>query len=495
MVVGEGYPITTATRNLDRYSGVSTAMMRFLLSLALPAAAWACSCMTSGPPCDAAWKASAIFAGTVVELTRDMMPPDRRGEVQGNGSLGTHAIFEVSEAFIGMENRGKRVEIRTGMGGGDCGYPFQRSQSYVVYAHEDKDGLLVATICSRTTTVDRAQADLAYLRGLSSSGPFGYVYGVAGNGEMPARFDQTLGMWLPSGIAGVTVTLAGSGKSSRLVTGDDGTFRFDDLPPGKYNVAVAKEGYSLRGESAALDVRAGGCAYAWESLVVDRRIVGRVTGADGLPAANIQVELLPRRPTQQNQLPFPVTETRTGGDGTYALRDIRPGEYYLGINLTRTPSKDMPYTRYFFPGTGDPSLAGIAIVEQGPGSANYDFMIPAPQKQRSIEGVVYWPDGRPAERVGILLEDVRWPWQTSVISATTDQKGHFEISAFDGTAYRIHAVTMARFTNESVSAEPIPLGPGTDLSKPLQLILIRKGNSAAELVGKGLERWRAGLGL
>jgi hypothetical protein len=54
---------------------------------------------------------------------------------------------------------------------------------------------------------------------------------------------------------------------------------------------------------------------------------------------------------------------------------------------------------------------------------------------------------------------------------------------------------MARFTSETVSAEPIPLGPGTDLSKPLQLILIRKGHSAAELVGKGLERWRAGLGL
>src|SRR6516165_12498047 len=91
----------------------------------------------------------------------------------------------------------------------------------------------------------------------------------------------------------------------------------------------------------------GQCAYAWETLVVDRRIAGKVTGADGLGAANIQVELVPRRPTQQNQLPFPVAETRTGGDGTYTLKDIRPGEYYLGINLAHTPSKDMPYTRYF----------------------------------------------------------------------------------------------------------------------------------------------------
>ena len=141
----------------------------------------------------------------------------------------------------------------------------------------------------------------------------------------------------------------------------------------------------------------------------------------------------------------------------------------------------MPYARYFYPGTEDPSHAGVIIVEQGPGTATYRFPIPAPQKQRVVEGFVYWPD-------------VRWPWQTNVISTTTDPKGQFEISAFNGTAYRIHAVTMARTINESVSAEPLALSPGTDLSKPLHLILTRKGHSAAELIGKGLERWRAGLG-
>ena len=470
-------------------------MMRFLLGLALPAAAWACSCSTNGPPCDAAWKVSAVFAGTVVELTRDALQPDSRGEVQINGFLGTRAIFDVAEGFIGMEGRGKRVEIRTGMGGGDCGYAFQRAESYVVYAYQNKDGLLVANICSRTATVDRAQADLAYLRSLPDSGPLGYVYGVAGDGETAGRFDQALGMWLPSGISGAAVTLTGPGKSARRVTGDDGAFRFDRLSPGKYNVSAAKDGYSLQRGSEALDVHAGGCGYAWESLVVNRRIAGNITGADGLPAANIQVELVPTRPAEQNQLPFPVAETRTASDGAYELRNIRPGEYYLGVNLARTPSKDMPYTRYFYPGTEDPSGAGVVIVKQGPGTSTYHFPIPAAQQQRTVEGFVYWPDGRAAEKVGIMLEDVRWPWQTNAISAMTDAKGRFEISRFDGTAYRVHAVTMASRTTEAVSAEPVPLSPGTGLGKPLQLILTRKGHSAAELTGKGLERWRAGLGL
>jgi hypothetical protein len=465
-------------------------MKRLLLCLAVPTLAWGCSCIAGGPPCEAAWKHAVVFAGTVVQLTHDTMQPDARGAVQVNGFLGTHATFAVTEGLLGMEGRGKQVEIRTGMGGGDCGYAFQQGERYVVYADQDKDGLLVTGICSRTAPVDGAQEDLAYLRTLPDHGQTGYVYGVAGDVE--AKGART-------GIPGAAVTLTGPGKSSRMTTGDDGSFRFDGLPPGKYSVSVAKEGYSLAGGigigAGGLEVHAGGCGYASALLAIDRRITGKLTGADGLPAANVQVELVPTRPPDRNQLPFPVAQARTGSDGTYELRNIRPGEYYLGINLAHTPTKDMPYARYFYPGTEDAAQAGIVIVPQSAGTIAESFPIPAPQTERAIAGSVYWPDGRPAEGVSILLEDVRWPWQTNTILATTDAQGRFEIAAFDGTAYRIHAVKMASRVGDSVSADPVALGPATDLSKPQRLILTRKGHSAAELTGKGLEAWRAGRGL
>ena len=113
------------------------------------------------------------------------------------------------------------------------------------------------------------------------------------------------------------------------MTSDDGAFRFDRLQPGKYSVSIAKDGYTLQYGSPPLDVHAGGCGYAWERLVVDHRIAGKVAGANGLPAANRQVELFPRRPTQQNQLSFPVAETRTAADGSYELRNLKPGKFYL----------------------------------------------------------------------------------------------------------------------------------------------------------------------
>src|SRR5215831_7614132 len=78
-------------------------MMRLLVCLALPAVTWACTCMSGAPPCEAAWKASAVFAGTVRTLTHDSNQPDSRGVIQANGYLGTHATFEVTEAFLGME--------------------------------------------------------------------------------------------------------------------------------------------------------------------------------------------------------------------------------------------------------------------------------------------------------------------------------------------------------------------------------------------------------
>lgn len=474
--------------------GMPTAMRRLMLGFALPAATWACSCMGGGPPCASALGSSAVFTGRVMDVTRDPPQPDGSGSRRITGFPGTHVTFEVTEAFVGMERRGKQIEIRTAMGGGDCGYPFEVGRSYLVYAFEDQQGLLVTNICSRTAETERAEADLAYLRSLPSREPYGYVYGMAGNAETEGQFDQTLRTWIPSGLSGVTVTLTGPIKSRQQITGDDGSFRFDRLPPGKYEVAVAKDGYRRYFRSRMLNVHAGGCGYSLETLVVDRRIVGTVTAADGRPASDIQVELVPAHPTERMSLPFPAAHAKTGSDGTYALEDVRQGEYYLGINLASSPSKEMPYSRYFYPGTADPTRAAVVVIGPGPGTSTYHFPIPAPQKARLVNGTVRWPVGLPAGNAEILLEDVRWPWRTSVVLARTDIFGRFEVTVFDETEYRVHAVAKAWLTNESVSAEPSRIRPGMDLSKPLRLILTRKGHSAAELTGTGLERWRAGLG-
>lgn len=60
-----------------------------------------------------------------------------------------------------MESR--RVVVLTGMGGGDCGFPFRRGKSYLVYAYRTGDGSLDVRICGRTRDLTHAAADLREL--------------------------------------------------------------------------------------------------------------------------------------------------------------------------------------------------------------------------------------------------------------------------------------------------------------------------------------------
>jgi hypothetical protein len=72
--------------------------------------------------------------------------------------------------------------------------------------------------------------------------------------------------------------------------------------------------------------------------------------SDGLLAARVEVQV---RSAEDK----PADGTMTGFDGSNELRILRPGQYYLGINLNQTPTKDTPYPRWFYPGTENPALA------------------------------------------------------------------------------------------------------------------------------------------
>lgn len=74
--------------------------------------------------------------------------------------------LRVEEPFKGSE-RGRLV-LFTRWGGGDCGYPFRRSDRYLVYAGE-WEGLLRTGICHPTKPLEEADSELSILRRLTSS--------------------------------------------------------------------------------------------------------------------------------------------------------------------------------------------------------------------------------------------------------------------------------------------------------------------------------------
>src|SRR5436853_1034278 len=165
-------------------------MCAVFVFLLIAPSAWACSCapIGSNPPCQAAWGVSAVFTGTVTDITEPspISPPPRgSGATTGrrlanepNPSLPPRnrvVHMQLGEAFFGVPNESKEIEIITGLGGGDCGYGFQVGTAYVVYAYKNSEGQLGTGICSRTRPVADAAEDLAYLRSIATAPSTGEI--------------------------------------------------------------------------------------------------------------------------------------------------------------------------------------------------------------------------------------------------------------------------------------------------------------------------------
>lgn len=274
--------------------------------------------------------------------------------------------------------------METGLGGGDCGFGFERGEKYIVYAYKKPDGRLGTGSCSRTRTFASADEDLKFLRSLEQAKESTEirVSVVDIHGEPSFR-----------GVPGVRLRLSGPSGVQVAKTDKSGKRVFSDLPPGEYLVSAVLSGYVGADVPRPVTVRPKGCAEVMIPMRVDRRITGQLRSLDGQPAAGVTVDLVPTRPRHPNELPFPVESAVTGADGRYELHTMPAGEYYLGVNLVQSPRAGNAYTRWFYPGTEDAANALRVRVSDEPGSTSYDMTLPAVQQARGIEGIVLWPDG------------------------------------------------------------------------------------------------------
>lgn len=127
------------------------------LWMALPCDAGFCSCVGPQDVATAVQLAGAVFVGRVVSV-RDTRVGD--GSAHGPWPM-RRVTLRVKRAWKGAETQD--VVVLTGRGGGDCGFPFERGKTYLVYAHRMDSGGLGAGICGRTASLQRAAEDLEEL--------------------------------------------------------------------------------------------------------------------------------------------------------------------------------------------------------------------------------------------------------------------------------------------------------------------------------------------
>ena len=434
---------------------------------------WGCSCVGGSTPCSAAGSAAAAFTGTVVSVADPPAPII----TPGTGPTGARRMaanrladnstppvrplrtirIRIGEVLSGVKPGQQEIEILTGLGGGDCGYPFQTGSEYVVYAYKNSDGRLETGICSRTRPLAEAGDDVAYFHSMASAPATGTLRVQTAYPGLPGKRDAA-------------IIAEQSGSRYRSTTNAAGEALFANLPAGDYRIHAESDGDLP--DDPGVQLHSKGCV----SLTLFRtlHLVGRVTTRSGEPAGRIEVQT---RSMQGLQGEGRMTDP----EGRYEIRIVRPGQYFLGVSLNHSPSRDTPYPRWFYPGTGDPSLATTIDFSGKPETRTYDFTLPDQQSRRTIDGFVLRRDGQPMPRAVVTVLDDS---QNVAAQAFADLKGFFSLAVFSGTPYRLHTVWPGNTPADAASAVPIDIAPGSEPLN-LELVLTQPGNSFLESRQKG----------
>lgn len=119
-----------------------------LLFLLLAGIGTACSCVQPGTPSTELNQSDAVFSGTVTDI-------------RSTGQYSVAVRFDVTEVWAGPVT--PTITVSTADNSAACGYPFEEDEQYLVYATGSAGTQYGVSLCSRTTQLSRAEADLAAL--------------------------------------------------------------------------------------------------------------------------------------------------------------------------------------------------------------------------------------------------------------------------------------------------------------------------------------------
>jgi hypothetical protein len=296
------------------------------LLVVFSARAIACDCAPPPPACEAVGRSELVFLGTVTAVTEPA------------GSFKT-ASMNVDKAFKGQLNT--TVDL---FDNGMCNGPdLQVGKQYLMYTSGFPGGGIPARGCTRSRGIEYAAEDLAFLKQYATGKVATHISGtVRFRPDEPD--DSKLGDAGRTPLSNVQVTLSGDGVRFSAKTNPSGNYSFENIAPGEYSVAADLVGYRLDWAPESLKLSANGCAEADLLMKVDRRVEGTVRDSDGLPVSGVLVEMASTDSKIERWMQ-PAIPGISDESGHYAIDGIPPGEYYLGVNILSTPTKEQPYPK------------------------------------------------------------------------------------------------------------------------------------------------------
>lgn len=317
----------------------------------------------------------------------------------------------------------------------------------------------------------------------------------AQNGSVEGRVTNAAG----EPLKGATVLLIQKPPSPlTFETGTDGSFVFQDVAPGRYNLQVQRGGY-VSEPGLTVTVVAGqpitGIALKMTRAAL---IVGRVLDLDGDPVPNADVNV------QVDEL-GDIESAISRADGSFVIGGLKAGAYYLraterperSVNGREISGPKEAFVPTYYPGATDESKATLVQVEAGAELRNLDIHMRKSRVFRVAGKVVRTDTGAPVGNTGVMMiEDDAGTNRSQITQDGTFEflrvpPGKYTVSEYQTGQSKTNfvghvAVTIA---NDDVDGLLLKVGPGLEISGHIRI----DGNGALSGVSAGLRpatrRW------
>ncbi len=250
------------------------------------------------------------------------------------------------------------------------------------------------------------------------------------------------------------VRVAFDSRSERLEfairTADDGRYRVEDIPPGRYLVTVSKARYvtlqhgqrSSTASGRPIDLAAGAIRQIDIALSRASAITGRVADEFGEPVERAIVSAMKVGYTNGRRGFVSAGGGQTNDAGDYRVQGLPPGRYYVFVSERSAGfgvegDADVGFLQTMYPAARTPAEARAVVVAAGQDVAGIDVSLTAGQTA-ALSGLVVSSRGQPAPGVRMHLATADPPFGLGG-ETTTSGDGRFSFPRVLPGRYELHA--------------------------------------------------------
>jgi hypothetical protein len=255
------------------------------------------------------------------------------------------------------------------------------------------------------------------------------------------------------------VTLENGERQFQMVTGADGKFTFDSIPPGNYMINTMHTGY-LEAPRRPVHLDAGEQRKDFVLKLTPQGIIsGRVVDQDGDPVMNAEIYYDRRATAVGGTRIGPLSgEESVNGEGVFTITGLGPGDYLVRADPNRDLSHPSPIVDQlaptWFPGAADTISASVIHLAPGGEIRNLEIRMRV-SRTYSVRGTVEIPAGATGVPDNVWLvgagPDGSWTAETLVV------KGRFTLTHVPPGSYILRSA--AQMQSNDWKSGRIPFEP------------------------------------